>query len=46
MELMRESEAFVNITHEPQAALYSAEIEPNFLPDLSVLYRHIRWVGG
>ena len=46
MELMRASEAFVNITHEPQAALYSADIEPNFLPDLSVLYRHIKWIGG
>ena len=46
MELMRESATIVNITHEPQAALYSADIEPNFLPDLSVLYRHIKWVGG
>jgi peptide/nickel transport system substrate-binding protein len=46
MELMRESAAFVNITHEPQAAIYSANVEPNFLPDLSVLYRHVRWVGA
>ena len=44
-ELMNESAAFVPITHEPQAALYNANIEPNFLPDLSVLYRHIKWVG-
>ena len=45
VELMNESTAFVPITHEPQAALYNANIEPNFLPDLSVLYRHIKWVG-
>ncbi|MBM3585609.1 MAG: peptide ABC transporter substrate-binding protein [Alphaproteobacteria bacterium] len=46
MELMRDSAAFVNITHEPQAALYTANIDPHFLPDLSVLYRHIKWVGA
>ena len=45
VELMNESAAFVSITHEPQAALYNADIEPNFLPDLSVLYQHIKWVG-
>jgi peptide/nickel transport system substrate-binding protein len=44
-ELMNASAAFVPITHEPQAALYNANIDPNFLPDLSVLYRHIKWVG-
>jgi hypothetical protein len=36
----------VNITHEPQAAIYSSNIDPHFLPDLSVLFRHIKWVGA